>query len=108
MPSWSSIGKVWSLSEVEVCGFRVLGKEGIPNAMRHQLPIFRDTRDRFRYEDPTIKVWNRKSWWLRDSSKSSTTGRCCVNMYGNISDDYTTACARPCFLLGVETESGVL
>ncbi len=73
--SWQDLGKVWSLSEVEVYGQNVWSKPGYGTGFDCQFPFFRQTRDRI--------SGSRITWWLRSVSGSSSSSACYVNSNGN-------------------------
>lgn len=91
---WDSLGKVFSLSEMEVYGCCVWGTPAWSQGMDSQLPLFRETRNRIK---------SRASWWLRVARGSSASNACLVNYTGTASD---TSAAHagvrplPCFLIG--------
>ena len=70
--SWSGqdIGKVFSLSEMEVYGCPVWGTKGYSVGFDCQFDLFRDTAHRLN--------GNRYSWWLRSVVGGSSSGVCCV------------------------------
>ena len=91
--SWVNLGKIWSLSEMEVYGCPVWGTKGYSVGESCQLPIYRQTKDR---------VKTRVSWWLRSLMGGSTSDVCCCNRYGNASNyspRNTWVRPRPGFLL---------
>ena len=93
--SWQDLGKIWSLSEVEVYGLNAWSKPGYGTGFDCQFPIFKQTKDRI--------MGGRISWWLRSVSGSSSSGVCCVYGYGYADCDtptYDWVRPRPCFLVG--------
>lgn len=92
---WADLGKVWSLSEVEVYGFPVWGSKGYSVGMDCHFPIFDSAASRLMGE--------RVSWWLRSVVGGSASGVCNVNgggyCYGS-SAAYEWVRPRPCFLIG--------
>lgn len=92
---WADMGKVWSLSEVEVYGTVVWGTPGWSVSTSQQFPYFRDPAHRSQ-----TRV---KPWWLRTVSGSYSTTACTVGNSGVATDSSTTSTyirPRPCFLLG--------
>lgn len=73
--SWQDLGKIWSLSEVEVYGQNVWSKPGYGTGFDCQFPIFKQTKDRI--------MGSRITWWLRSVSGSSSSDVCYVNNNGN-------------------------
>ena len=93
--SWQDLGKIWSLSEVEVYGLNAWSKPGYGTGFDCQFPIFKQTKDRI--------MGGRILWWLRSVSGSSSSSVCCVLSYGNAYCDAPTidwVRPRPCFLVG--------
>ena len=93
--SWQDLGKIWSLSEVEVYGQNVWSKPGYGTGFDCQFPIFKQTKDRI--------MGSRVTWWLRSVSGSSSSDVCCVSGYGDAyynSPTYDWVRPRPCFLVG--------
>ena len=93
--SWQDLGKIWSLSEVEVYGQNVWSKPGYGTGFDCQFPIFKQTKDRI--------MGSRVPWWLRSVSGSSSSDVCCVGSNGSAyyispTDDWVRP--RPCFLVG--------
>lgn len=91
--SWTSLGPIWSLSEMEVYGAPVWGTKGYSVGESCQLPIFRQTKDRVR---------TRVTWWLRSVVGGSASDVCCCSGNGsayNTSPRYTWVRPRPGFLL---------
>lgn len=92
---WASLGKVWSLSEMEVYGCNVWGTPGHSQGVGDQLPYFRQTKDRIK--------GGRVAWWLRVVSGSSASNVCSVGSHGRAdysSATFTWSRPLPCFLLG--------
>jgi hypothetical protein len=93
--TWKQLGKVWSLSEMEVYGAVVWGTPGQSVGIDRQFDIFR-------------RIWSqlhgeRASWWLRTPSGVSASHVCCVTGYGVAYTDSATIDwirSRPGFLLG--------
>ncbi len=69
--SWQDLGKIWSLSEVEVYGLNAWSKPGYGTGFDCQFPIFKQTKDRI--------MGGRIGWWLRSVSGSSSSYVCYVN-----------------------------
>ncbi|MFR3275188.1 MAG: DUF6273 domain-containing protein [Collinsella phocaeensis] len=93
--SWQDLGKIWSLSEVEVYGQNVWSKPGYGTGFDCQFPIFKQTKDRI--------MGSRVYWWLRSVSGSSSSDVCFVTSYGHAycySPTYGWVRPRPCFLVG--------
>ena len=93
--SWQDIGKVFSLSEMEVYGCPVWGTKGYSVGFDCQWDLFRDTAHRAN--------GNRCLWWLRSVMGGSSSSVCCVSTSGGAG--YTSATStwvRPCpgFLVG--------
>ena len=72
--SWQDIGKVFSLSEMEVYGCPVWGTKGYSVGFDCQFDLFRDTAHRLN--------GNRYSWWLRSVVGGSSSHVCYVNGHG--------------------------
>ena len=92
---WASLGKVWSLSEMEVYGCCIHATPIWTQFLSTQLPFFRDCKDRIK--------GGRAGWWLRVVSGSSASNVCHVNTTGSasyISATNTSIRPLPCFLLG--------
>ena len=93
--SWQDIGKVFSLSEMEVYGCPVWGTKGYSVGFDCQWDLFRDTAHRVN--------GNRYTWWLRSVLGGSSSGVCCVD-YGGHANDTSAASVwvrpRPGFLVG--------
>ena len=93
--SWQDIGKVWSLSEMEVYGCPVWGTKGYSVGFDCQFDLFRDTAHRIN--------GNRCSWWLRSVMGGSSSNVCYVNNNGNANYNSATNVwvrPRPGFLVG--------
>lgn len=61
---WTDLGKVWSLSEMEVYGCIIWGtKNGYSVGIDTQFPIFKQTKDRIRRSATDGST--RLDWWLR-------------------------------------------
>ena len=93
--SWQDIGKVWSLSEMEVYGCPVWGTRGYSVGFDCQFDLFRDTAHRLN--------GSRCAWWLRSVGGGSSATVCAVGSYGTaIYNDATNDWVRPRvgFLLG--------
>ena len=93
--SWQDIGKVWSLSEMEVYGCPVWGTPGWSVGFDCQFDIFKDTAHRIN--------GTRYDWWLRSVVGSSSSDVCYVSNYGTAtctSATYTWVRPRPGFLFG--------
>ena len=86
--SWQDIGKVWSLSEMEVYGCPVWGTKGYSVGFDCQFDLFRDTAHRLN--------GTRCPWWLRSVMGGSSSNVCYVGDYGTASyDSAATAWVRP-------------
>lgn len=72
--SWQDIGKVWSLSEMEVYGCPVWGTPGYSVGFDCQFDLFKDTAHRLN--------GSRCTWWLRSVWGGSSAYVCCVSYYG--------------------------
>ena len=72
--SWQDIGKVWSLSEMEVYGCPVWGTPGYSVGFDCQFDLFHDTAARLN--------GTRYSWWLRSVQGGSSSSACHVGSYG--------------------------
>ena len=93
--SWQNIGKVFSLSEMEVYGCPVWGTKGYSVGFDCQWDLFRDTAHRVN--------GNRYTWWLRSVMGGSSSYVCYVGGYGNAtcySATYVWVRPRPGFLVG--------
>ena len=93
--SWQDIGKVFSLSEMEVYGCPVWGTKGYSVGFDCQFDLFRDTAHRLN--------GTRCGWWLRSVVGGSSSDVCCV--YSDGVATYTSATStwvrpRPGFLVG--------
>ena len=93
--SWQDLGKIWSLSEVEVYGLNAWSKPGYGTGFDCQFPIFKQTKDRI--------MGGRIGWWLRSVSGSSSSYVCYVTSDGIAhcnTPAYDWVRPRPCFLVG--------
>lgn len=93
--SWQDIGKVFSLSEMEVYGCPVWGTKGYSVGFDCQFDLFRDTAHRVNGK--------RCSWWLRSVESGSSSDVCYVYDYGYASCYSATTTwvrPRPGFLVG--------
>ena len=93
--SWQDIGKVFSLSEMEVYGCPVWGTKGYSVGFDCQWDLFRDTAHRVN--------GNRYNWWLRSVMGGSSSNVCYVGSGGNAyyaSATYVWVRPRPGFLVG--------
>ena len=94
--AWKSMGKIWSLSEMEVYGTVVWGTPGYTVGISRQLPLFAI--------NPKKNLnGSRVIWWLRSVSGSSASHVCYVRHYGIASYNSATYdwCRPRCgFLLG--------
>ena len=100
--SWQNVGKVFSLSEIEVYGF--LGWSKLNNTYAAGLdchfPIFKTTANRIR-RNPSDE---RYCWWLRSVGAGSSSWVCNVTSDGGCScydASGTGVRALPCFRVGV-------
>lgn len=95
---WVNMGRLWSLSEVEVYG-QMYWSGPYANGADTQLPLFRDVRNRIlRTPDNS-----RSYWWLRCVGSGSSTHACLVHYDGNADytgTSYTGIRPAPCFLVG--------
>lgn len=73
--SWQDIGKVWSLSEMEVYGCPVWGTPGYSVGFDCQFDLFRDTAHRLN--------GTRHDWWLRSVGGGSSATVCSVSSGGD-------------------------
>ena len=93
--SWQDIGKVWSLSEMEVYGCPVWGTKGYSVGFDCQFDLFRDTAHRLN--------GTRYDWWLRSVMGGSSSYVCYVS-YNGLAACTSAATAwvrpRPGFLVG--------
>ena len=93
--SWADIGKVWSLSEMEVYGCPVWGTSGYSVGFDCQFDLFHDTARRLN--------GSRYPWWLRSVASGSSAYVCYVNGTGNANYGSATngwVRPRPGFLVG--------
>lgn len=95
--NWSDVnlGKIWSPSEMEVCGCLVWASNGYSVGFDSHFPIFTDTASR--------NVGGRIGWWLRSVVDESSSNVCCISGSGaSTSVVPTTSTIRPfpCFLIG--------
>ena len=93
--SWQDIGKIWSLSEMEVYGCPVWGTKGYSVGFDCQFDLFRDTAHRLN--------GTRYDWWLRSVMGGSSSDVCYVSSYGTATCTSATATwvrPRPGFLFG--------
>ena len=92
---WADLGKVWSLSEMEVYGCAVWGSKGYSVGMDCHFPLFDSTASRI--------MGSRVGWWLRSVMGGSASNVCSVYGVGYASSN-SAACGwcrpRPCFLIG--------
>ena len=92
---WADLGKVWSLSEMEVYGCAVWGSKGYSVGMDCHFPLFDSTASRI--------MGTRVAWWLRSVMGGSASSVCYVHGYGiayYYSATYGSVRPRPCFLIG--------
>lgn len=93
--SWQDIGKVFSLSEMEVYGCPVWGTKGYSVGFDCQWDLFRDTAHRIN--------GTRCYWWLRSVASGSAAHVCCVGGDGLAGCGSATGVRvrpRPGFLVG--------
>lgn len=93
--SWQDIGKVFSLSEMEVYGCPVWGTKGYSVGFDCQFDLFRDTAHRLN--------GNRCHWWLRSVMGGSSSDVCYVGNNGYANCNSATNVwvrPRPGFLVG--------
>ena len=85
--SWTSIGKLWSLSEKEVFGCDVFGTKGYSVGADVQFDLFKSG---------DALTGGKKPWWLRTVAGGSTTKACYVDSTGApMAKDVTGAYVRP-------------
>ena len=85
--TWTSIGKLWSLSEKEVFGCDVLGTKGYSVGADVQFDLFKSG-------DALTR--GKKSWWLRTVAGGSTTKACYVDSTGApMAKDVNSTYVRP-------------
>lgn len=85
--TWTSIGKLWSLSEKEVFGCDVFGTKGYSVGADVQFDLFKSG---------DALTGGKKSWWLRTVAGGSTTKACYVDSTGApMVKDVTGAYVRP-------------
>lgn len=92
---WDDLGKVWSLSEMEVYGCPVWGSKGYSVGIDCHFPLFASTSKRL--------MGYRVSWWLRSVLGGSASSVCAVYSSGycsNTSATHEWVRPRPCFLIG--------
>ena len=92
---WADLGKVWSLSEMEVYGCAVWGSKGYSVGMDCHFPLFDSTASRI--------MGTRVAWWLRSVVGGSASLVCNVSGDGYASyysATYGSVRPRPCFLIG--------
>lgn len=93
--SWADLGKVWSLSEMEVYGCPVWGTKGLSVGFDCQFDIFRDTAHRINA--------SRIVWWLRSVAGGSSSKVCGVYSSGSADRPLPTSAQvrpRPCVMFG--------
>lgn len=79
---WADLGKVWSLSEMEVYGCAVWGSKGYSVGMDCHFPLFDSTANRL--------MGSRVDWWLRSVMGGSASNVCNVNSNGNANNTAAT------------------
>lgn len=91
---WADLGKVWSPSEMEVCGCPVWGTKGYSVGFDSQFPIFANTSSRI--------VGSRVAWWLRTVVGGTASTVCYANGTGEVNHSNAGVAFRPlpCFLIG--------
>jgi hypothetical protein len=94
--TWASLGKIFSLSEVEVYG-RIVGGDNTNNYSNsitdRQVAIFRGGNKSHYKGNP---------WWLRSVAGGNSANACNVNGYGTAGHGYATSTnvrMLPCFCL---------
>ena len=100
--SWQSVGKVFSLSEIEVYGFSAWSAFTNSYAIGYDchFPLFTTTGNRIRRNPSDARY----AWWLRSVYAGSSTNACFVNSLGNANCSAASAAgvrALPCFRVGV-------
>jgi hypothetical protein len=99
--SWADLGKVWSLSEMEVYGDVVWGTPGYSQGMDcHFSEFFKTTAHRIRRNAADARC----PWWLRSAHGASASTVCGVNSEGSALDRAPTSSGvrpLPCFRVGV-------
>ena len=100
--SWQDVGKVFSLSEIEVYGF--LGWSKVSNSYSAgfdcHFPLFKTTGNRIRRNPAGERYY----WWLRSVGAGSSSWACNVTENGHCNyRDASNAGVRalPCFRVGV-------
>lgn len=97
---WTDLGKIWSLSEMEVYGCVVWGTRSYSAGFDTQFPIFASTKDRIRRS--AADGATRLRWWLRVAEGSTSTGACHVDASGHASSGVASNASirpLPCFRL---------
>lgn len=97
--AWTNLGKIWSLSEMEVTGSVIWGTRGFTAGIDTQFPIFVSTKDRiFRSAQDGV---GRKIVWLRTTCGASAASFCAIGGEGDASRVSVTQSANvaPCFRL---------
>ena len=85
--SWTSLGKIWSLSEKEVFGCDVFGTKGYSVGADVQFDLFRSG---------DALTGGKTPWWLRTVAGGSTTKACYVDSTGApMTKDVNSADVRP-------------
>lgn len=85
-----NIGKLWILSEMEICGTNIMGSNGSSLAGYIQYPYFVGCG---------IRNNNRQGYWLLSSASGNSSRVTIVNLQGFMSSAATSTAARviPCF-----------
>lgn len=85
--SWTSLGKIWSLSEKEVFGCDVFGTKGYSVGADVQFDLFKSGG---------ALTGGKNPWWLRTVAGGSTTKACYVDSTGApMTKDVNSADVRP-------------
>lgn len=95
---WVNMGRLWSLSEVEVYG-QMYWSGPYANGADTQLPLFRDVRNRILRTPDN----GRSNWWLRCAYAGSSTYACDVYGSGYAGNNGASSAGvrpAPCFLIG--------
>lgn len=98
--AWTDLGKIWSLSEMEVYGCTIWGTRGYSAGFDTQFPIFAQTKDRIRRS--AADGATRLLWWLRVVGGGTSASACTVHECGHASGaaaSYAGIRPVPCFRL---------
>lgn len=104
--TWGNAGKLWILSEIEVCNHIVWGTvtaptQGFTTGSFQQYPLFAQNMKRVKQPANTNELNdNRANWWLLDARGGDNYSIACINARGEMaavrsSDNlYTPICFR--------------